>query len=80
MTQEENTEVNIKSLLQDGDILKDQDQLIFDPFNSNNQEVTQKQIEELLEKYGVPDNVHNLELYKRAFIHKSYVKRPELEK
>tara|TARA_B100001057_G_scaffold277653_1_gene277948 strand:+ start:849 stop:1877 length:1029 start_codon:yes stop_codon:yes gene_type:complete len=79
MTQEENTEVNIKSLLQDGDILKDQDQLIFDPFNTNNQEVTQKQIEELLKKYGVPDNVHNLELYKRAFIHKSYVKRPELE-
>ena len=68
-----------KSLLQDGDILKDQDELIFDPFNSNNLEVSKTQIEEILKQYGVPDNVHNLELYKRAFIHKSYVKRPELE-
>ena len=27
----------------------------------------------------MPDKVHNINLYKRAFIHKSYVKRPHLE-
>ncbi len=77
MTEDKNN--IIKTLLQDGDILKDQDQLIFDPFNPNNHEITQKQVEALLKEYGVPDKVHNFELYRRAFIHKSYVKRPELE-
>ncbi len=70
---------DLKTLLQDGDILKDQDQLIFDPFNPNNNEATKRQVEGILKEYGVPDTVHNFELYRRAFIHKSYVKRPELE-
>jgi dsRNA-specific ribonuclease len=68
-----------KTLLQDGDVSKGQDELIFDPFNPNNNEITQKQVEAILKKYGVPDKVHNFNLYKRAFIHKSYVKRPHLE-
>jgi len=68
-----------KTLLQDGDVSKGQDELIFDPFNPNNTEITQKQVEAILKKYGVPDKVHNFNLYKRAFIHKSYVKRPHLE-
>ena len=68
-----------KSLQQDGDILKGQDGLIFDPFNSNNHEITQAQVETILQEYGVPSKVHNINLYKRAFIHKSYVKRPHLE-
>ena len=68
-----------KTLLQDGDVSKGQDELIFDPFNPNNTEITQKQVEAILAKYGVPDKVHNFNLYKRAFIHKSYVKRPHLE-
>ena len=68
-----------KILLQDGDISKGQDELIFDPFNHKNHEITQKQVEDLLKKYGVPDKVHNFNLYRRAFVHKSYVKRPHLE-
>ena len=68
-----------KSLQQDGDILKGQDGLIFDPFNPNNKEITQTHVESILEYYGVPSKVHNFNLYKRAFIHRSYVKRPQLE-
>ena len=30
-------------------------------------------------RYGAPAKVDNIELYKRAFIHRSYTKRPELE-
>jgi dsRNA-specific ribonuclease len=74
-----NTLLDQKTLLQDGDVSKGQDELIFDPFNPNNTEITQKQVEAILTKYGVPDKVHNFNLYKRAFIHKSYVKRPHLE-
>ena len=74
-----NTVLDQKTLLQDGDVSKGQDELIFDPFNPNNIQITQKQVEAILTKYGVPDKVHNFNLYKRAFIHKSYVKRPHLE-
>ena len=71
--------MNTKALLQDGDISKDDEELIFDPYNPNNKEISKKQIELFLKKYGVPDKVHNLNLYKRAFVHRSYVKRPHLE-
>ena len=71
----------LKTLLQDGDIHKDKDseELIFNPFNSNNKEINENVIQTILKKYGVKGKIHNINLYKRAFIHKSYVKRPALE-
>jgi len=72
-------EMTAKQLLQDGDISKDQDELIFDPYNANNRDIPQRVIEDILKTYGVPDKVHNVNLYRRAFVHKSYVKRPHLE-
>ena len=68
-----------KTLLQDGDISKNDEELIFDPFNPNNKEISQSQVESILKNYGVPSRIHNFNLYRRAFIHKSYVKRPHLE-
>ena len=72
-------EYSQKTLLQDGEISKGQDELIFDPFNPLNREITQREVESILTSLGVPDKVHNFELYRRAFIHKSYVKRPHLD-
>jgi len=68
-----------KEILNDGDIIKDAEELIFNPYNSNNKEITEKQVSDILKKYGVPDKVHNFNLYKRAFVHKSYCKRPKIE-
>ena len=68
-----------KELLNDGDIQKEDEELIFNPYNSNNIEINEQQVSDILKKYGVPDKVHNINLYKRAFIHKSYCKRPKLE-
>jgi len=73
------TELSVKTLLQDGDISKDQETLIFDPYNPRNREISEFQVQKFLTTYGVPGKVHNLNLYKRAFVHKSYVKRPHLE-
>ena len=36
-------------------------------------------IQSILGKYGVPKKVDNIVLYQRAFVHRSYVKRPYLE-
>jgi len=68
-----------KAIVKDDDIIKNDEELIFDPYNSLNKEITLNQVQSILTKYGIPDKVHNLNLYKRAFIHKSYVKRPHLE-
>ena len=68
-----------KSLMQDGDIKQEDEELIFNPYNERNIEITENEVCDILKKYGVPDKVHNINLYKRAFIHKSYCKRPKLE-
>ena len=56
--------MDTKTLLQDGDIEKEEEDLIFNPFNSNNREITEDEVCDILKKYGVPDKVHNINLYK----------------
>ena len=54
--------------------------LVFNPYNENNVEITLSEVQSILQRYGVPcPTVFNIELYKRAFIHKSYTKRPTAE-
>lgn len=55
------------------------DTYIFDPYNPLNKLITKEQVESFLRKYGINTPIHNFELYKRAFIHRSYIKRPHLE-
>jgi len=55
------------------------DTYIFDPYNPLNKIISEKNIADLLHRYGIDAPIHNYELYKRAFIHKSYLKRPDLE-
>ena len=52
---------------------------IFDPYNPLNVEIKQKEVETILENYGINIPIHNFNLYKRAFIHRSYIRRPTLE-
>ncbi len=65
------------------DIIKaDDGTLIHDPYNSLNQEITEADVCLILKKYGIPDElarVNNIDLYKRAFVHPSYTKRPAYE-
>uniref|UniRef100_A0A6C0KUJ7 RNase III domain-containing protein n=1 Tax=viral metagenome TaxID=1070528 RepID=A0A6C0KUJ7_9ZZZZ len=68
-----------KELLHDDDILKSEDGLIFNPYNPLNVEITLSEVQSILTKYGVPGVINNLDLYKRAFVHRSYTKRPNIE-
>jgi dsRNA-specific ribonuclease len=68
-----------KNILHDDDIVKGEDGLIFNPYNPLNVEITLNDVQSILTKYGVPGIVKNVELYKRAFVHRSYTKRPQLE-
>tara|TARA_Y100000992_G_scaffold299504_1_gene266411 strand:- start:9076 stop:10083 length:1008 start_codon:yes stop_codon:yes gene_type:complete len=69
---------NYKSINED-DVHVTDEGLVFNPFNPNNKEITLNDVQSILKKYGLSGEVYNIELYKRAFIHKSYTKRPILE-
>ena len=55
------------------------DTYIFDPFNPLNILISENEIRTLLKKYGINSPIHNINLYQRAFVHRSYIKRPNLE-
>jgi hypothetical protein len=52
---------------------------IYDPYNPLNNLITQSEVENILRTYGINAPIHNWNLYKRAFIHRSYIKQPHLE-
>jgi dsRNA-specific ribonuclease len=68
-----------KTLLHDDDVIRSEEGLIFNPYNSLNTEITLSDVQSILSSYGLPPVVYNLNLYKRAFVHRSYTKRPHFE-
>lgn len=70
---------DLKSLLQDDDIVKCDEGLVFNPFNPLNTEITLSDVQSILTKYSLPNKIFNMELYRRAFVHRSYTKRPQWE-
>ena len=78
-TNEESVNLSINNIRLDNDIINNNDELIFNPYNNNNKEIGCTNVQELLAKYGIFTKPFNMELYKRAFVHKSYTKRPKLE-
>lgn len=80
--QEEEKEIPLqteKQLLHDDDIIKGEDGLIFNPYNPLNVEITLSDVQSILTRYGLPAKVENFHLYRRAFVHRSYTKRPNYE-
>ena len=67
-----------KNINHDDDIIKSDEGLIFNPYNNNNNEITLSNVQSILSRYNINYKVNNIELYKRAFIHRSYTKRPHL--
>ena len=63
----------------DDDVISTQEGLIFNPYNNLNKEITLNEVQNILTRYGLPGKVENLHLYQRAFVHRSYTKRPQLE-
>ena len=68
-----------KEILRDDDIIKTEDGLVFNPYNSLNVKITLSEVQSILSKYGLPTKVDNIALYERAFVHRSYTKRPSFE-
>ena len=52
--------------------------LIYNPFNEKNKGLTYDSLQGILNKYNIHYNIQNFELFRRAFVHKSYVKPSKL--
>ena len=52
---------------------------VFDPYNPLNQEITADEVQSVLRRYGLDIPVTNLALFRRAFVHRSYLRRPRFE-
>ena len=77
-------ELKNNTILGDDDIHVEKNQngtetYIFDPYNPLNNMITVSEIEQILKNYGIDVPIKNFILYKRAFVHRSYVKRPNIE-
>jgi dsRNA-specific ribonuclease len=72
--EEENRKMNFDDVFSTPD-----GQLIFNPYNHLNVEIKQENIKNILTAYGLPPIITNMELYRRAFINSSYVKRTAIE-
>ena len=68
-----------KSILHDDDVIKSEDGLIFNPYNQLNIKITLSEVQSILSKYNIPPVINNMALYERAFVHRSYTKRPAFE-
>jgi dsRNA-specific ribonuclease len=68
-----------KEILRDDDIIKTDEGLVFNPYNPLNTKITLSEVQSILTKYGLPTKIDNIALYERAFVHRSYTKRPSFE-
>lgn len=59
--------------------LNGRDTYVFDPYNPLNKCIIEEEIQQILKNYGIDVPIYNANLYKRAFVHRSYIKRPNLE-
>jgi ribonuclease-3 len=73
---ESDTEPN--NITNDDNIINSEE-LVFNPYNPINKEIQITNVQQLLNNYGIFAKPYNLELYKRAFIHRSYTKKPKAE-
>jgi dsRNA-specific ribonuclease len=63
----------------DDDLIKTEEGLVFNPYNPLNVKITLNDVQSILTKYGLPPDVRKLEIFQRAFVHRSYTKRPQYE-
>ena len=46
---------------------------IFDPWNSSNKLITLEQVRDILKEYDIDEEITDLDIFQRAFVHKSYI-------
>ena len=73
---DEEQELNSFEKIPASDLIRTTDGFLFNPYNPLNIEIKEGEVKDILKRYGLPPIVSNMELYKRAFVHRSYLKYP----
>ena len=60
-------------------VVDNNEEMLFNPYNPKNILIKESDVKQILKNYGIPDKIFNFELYRRAFVHRSYTKRPDSE-
>jgi dsRNA-specific ribonuclease len=76
--------MNTTTIYADADILVEKnangaETYVFDPYNPLNALISQTDVQNILTRYGIRTEINNFNLYKRAFVHRSYTRRTQLE-
>lgn len=58
---------------------KNNEVIIYNPFNPINVKITVSEVQTILTNYNLPPIINNIALYQRAFVHRSYTKRSDVE-
>tara|TARA_B110000503_G_C7147798_1_gene413764 strand:+ start:130 stop:1203 length:1074 start_codon:yes stop_codon:yes gene_type:complete len=77
-----NNEIVQKSLTENRselDLQSLNNEIIFNPYNIANREITTHEITSLLNRFNIYTSPFNTKIYQRAFVHRSYTRRPNLE-
>lgn len=76
-TPDQQEELNQFEKIPTSDLIKTEDGYsIFNPYNPLNVEIKEADVKAILRRYGLPPIIANMEIYKRAFVHRSYLKYP----
>jgi len=76
----EYNKINVNSLIYSNVLVKQNDGvLLFNPFNPLNVQITPLELSELLKEFGLDGKYYNFNIYRRAFVHESYVKHPSFQ-
>jgi dsRNA-specific ribonuclease len=59
--------------------IENSEEPLYNPYNPANVEITLNEVQCILTNYGLPPIVNNMTLYRRAFIHNSYITNPNIE-
>lgn len=55
------------------------DVYVFDPYNPRNIEINESDVKCILNNYGITMPIHNFNLYRRAFVHRSYTRNTDID-
>ena len=52
--------------------IEQEEEIIYNPYNENNKEITFSEIQKILNTYNVYYDIKNIELFLRSMVHQSY--------
>ena len=59
--------------------MSDEIKVLVNPYNFNNKLITKNDIQSLLERFEIKNEINSIEHYQTAFVHNSYIKKSPSE-